>query len=97
MFYGKSLYEPRLLPNQISSQVAACPLEVVEYYSGCSFSYNSGCSDYSCYLSNPGLDSDSGSGTFSDMYFLHTIPSVVDYADSHTVLTLLSSIPTDNP
>ena len=94
---GKSSYELRLLPNPLSSQVAACSLEVVANYSGCSSCHSSGCSDYSGYLSNPGLDYDSDSGTCSDMYYLHTIPNVVDSADSHTVLTLLSSTLTDNP
>ena len=74
--------------------MAACSLEVVAYYSGCFSSHNSGCSDYSGYLSNPGPDSDSG--TCSDMYCLHTVPAVVDSANSHVVLTLLSSVLTDN-
>ena len=97
MCYEKSSYELRLLPNPLSSQVAACLLEVVAYYSGCSSNHSSDCSDYSGYLSNPGLDSDSDSGTCFDMYYLHTVPTVVDFADSHTVLALLSSAPTDNP
>ena len=77
--------------------MAACSLEVVAYYSGCSSSHNSGCSDYSGYLSNPGPDSDSDSGTYSNMYYLHTIPAVVDSANSHTMLALLSSATTENP
>ena len=97
MCYGKSSYEPRLLLNPLSSPVVACSLEVVAYYSGCSSSHNSGCFDYSGYLSNPGPDSDSDSGTYSDMYYLHTVLAIVDSTDSHTVLALLSSIPTDNP
>ena len=97
MCYGKSSYELRLLPNPLSSQVAACSLKVVAYYSGCSSSYNSCCSNYSGYLSNLGPDSDTDSGTYSDMYCLHNIYVVVDSANSHTMLTLLSSIPTDNP
>ena len=97
MCYGKSSYKLRLLPNPISSQVAACSLEVVAYYSGCSSNHSSGCSDYSGYLSNPGLDSDSDSSNCSDMCYLHTVLVVVDFADSHTVLALLSSAPTDNP
>ena len=97
MCYGKSSYEPRLLPNLLSSQVAACSLEVVAYYSGCSSSHNFSCSDYCGYLSNPSPYSDSGSGTSSDMYFLHIVPAFVDFVDSHTVLALLSSVPTDNP
>ena len=95
MCYGKPSYELRLLPNPLSSQVAACSVEVVAYYSSCSSSHNSGCSDYFGYLSNP--DSDSDSGTCSDMYYIHTVPAVVDSAESHTVLALLSSAPTDNP
>ena len=95
MFYGKSSYELRLLPNPLSSQVATCSLEVGAHYYGYSSSHNSGCSDYYSYLSNPSLDFDSDSN--SDMYYLHTVHSVVDSADSHTVLTLLSSAPTDNP
>ena len=97
MCYGKSSYELRLLPNPLSSQVATCSLEVVAYYSGCSSSHNSGCSDYSGYLSNPGPDYDFDSGTCSDMYYLHTVPAVVDSSDSHTMPALLSSAPTDNP
>ena len=97
MFYGKSSYELRLLPNPLSSQVAACSLEVVAYYSGCSSSHNSGCSDYFGYLSNPSPDSDSDSSTYFDMYYLHAVLAVIDFADSHTVFALLSSAPTDNP
>ena len=97
MCYGKSSYELRLLPNLLSSLVVVCLLEVMAYYFDCSSSHSSDCSDYSGYLSNPGLDSDSDSGTRSDTYYLHIVPGVVDFADSHTVLTLLSSAPTDNP
>ena len=99
MCYEKSLYEPRILRNPLSSHVAACLLEVVAYYYGCSSSHNSGCSDYSGYFSNPGPgpDSDSDSGTCFDMYYLHTIPVIIDSADSHIVLALLSSAPIDNP
>ena len=74
--------------------MAVCSLKVVAYYSGCSSSHIFGCSDYSGYLSNPGPESDSG--TCSDMYYLHTVPVVVDSADSHTVLALLSSVLIDN-
>ena len=97
MCYGKSSYELRLLPNPLYSQVAACSLEVMAYYSNYSSSHSSGCYDYSGYLSNLSLDYDFDSGTCSDMYYLHTIPVVVDSADSHTVLTLLSSAPIENP
>ena len=97
MCYGKSSYGLRLLPNQLSSQVAACSLEVVAYYSGCSSSHNSSCSDCSGYLSNPGLDSDSNSGTYSDIYYFHTVPIAVGSADLHTMHALLSSAPTENP
>ena len=91
----KSSNEPRLLPNPLSSQGATFSLEVVTYYSGCFSSHNSGCSDYSGYLSNPCPNSDSG--TYSDMYYLHIVPAVVDSADSHTLLALLSFALTDNP
>ena len=97
MCYGKSSYELRLLPNLLSSQVAVCSLEVVAYYSGCCSSHSFDCSNCSGYLSNPSPDSNSGFSTCSDMYYLHTIPAVVDSADSHTVLALLSFVPTDNP
>ena len=97
MCYGKSSYEPRLLPNPLSSQVATCSLEVVAYYSSCSSSHSSNCSDYFDYLSNPSPDSDSNSSTCYDMYYFHTIPTVVDSAYSHIMLALLSSVPTDNP
>ena len=94
MCYGKSSYGLTLLPNQLSSQVAVCSLEVMAYYSGCSSSHSSDCSNH---LSNHGLDSDSDYGTCSDMYYLHTVPAVVDSANSHTVLALLSSALIDNP
>ena len=101
MCYEKSSYELRLLPNLLSSLVVVCLLEVMAYYSDCSSSHSSDCSDYSGYLSNPSLDSDSDSdsdsGTCSDTYYLHIVPSVVDFSDSHTMLALLSSAPTDNP
>ena len=98
MCYGKSSCELRLLPNPLSSQVATCSLEVVAFYSGCFSSHNSGCYGYSSYLSNPSSDSDSDfdSGTCYDMYYLHTILTVVD-STSHTVLALLSSVLTYNP
>ena len=96
MCYGKSSYGLRLLPNPLSSQVVTCSLEVVAYYFGYSSSHNSDCFDYSGYLSNPGLDSDSDSSTCSDTYYLHIVPAIVDSADSHTVLALLSSALTDN-
>ena len=97
MCYGKSSYDVRLLPNPLSSQVAACSPEVVAYCSSCSSNHSSDFSDYFGYLSNPGLDFDSDFGTRSDMYYLHTVFVVVDFADSHTVLALLSSSPNDNP
>ena len=68
MCYGKSSYELRLLPNPLSSQVAACLLEAVAYDSGCSSSHNYGCSNYSGYLSNLDPDSDSDSSICSDIY-----------------------------
>ena len=97
MCYGKSSYELRLLPNPLSSRVAAYLLEVVAYYSGCSTSHSSCCSDYSGYLSSTGLDSDSNSDTCSDIYYLHIVLVVVYFVDSHIVLALLSSAPTENP
>ena len=97
MCYGKSSYELRLLPNLLSSLVVVCLLEVMAYYSDCSSSHSFDYFDYSGYLSNPALDSDSDSGTCSDMYYLHNVPVVVDFADSHTVLALLSSAPIDTP
>ena len=97
MCCGKSSYELRILQNLLSSLVVVCFLEVVAYYSGCSSSHSSDCPDYSGYLSNLGLDSDSGFGTCSGRYYLHTTPTVVGFSDSHTVLDLLSSIPTNSP
>ena len=97
MCYGKSSYELRLLPNLLSSLVVACLLEVVAYYFSCSSSHSYDCFDYSGYLSNPGLDSDAGSGTCSGRYYLHTTPTIVCFADSHIVLALLSSVLTDSP
>ena len=96
MCYGKSSYGLRLLPNPLSSQVAACSLEVVAYYSGCSSSHSSDCFNYSGY-SNLGLDSDAGFDTCSDRYYLHTILAVVDFVDLHIVLALLSFASTNNP
>ena len=72
-------------------------LEVMAYYSGCSSSHNSDCFDYTGYLSIPGLDSDSDSSTCSGRYYLYDAPDVVGFADSHTMLALLSSVPTDSP
>ena len=97
MCYGKSSCEPRLLPNPLSSQVAACSLEVVACYSGCFSSHNYGCSDYSGYLSNLGPDFNFDFGTCSYMYYLHIVPTVVDFTDSHIVLALLSFVSIDNP
>ena len=88
MCCGKLSYELRLLPNLLSSLVVVCLLEVVAYYSGCSSSHSSDCSDYSGYLSNHGLDFDFDSSTFSGRYYLHIVPAIVGFADSHTVLAL---------
>ena len=97
MCCGKSSYELRLLPNLISSLVVVCLLEVVAYYFGCSSSHSSDYSDYSGYLSNLGLDSDSGSSTCFGRYYLHTALTIVGFADSHIVLALMSSVSTDSP
>ena len=69
------------------------------YYSGCCSSHSSDCFDFSGYLSNHGLDSDSDSdsGTCFGRYYLHTAPNVVCLTNSHTVLALLSSTSADNP
>ena len=93
----KSSYELRLLPNILFSLVVVFLLEVMAYYSGCFFSHSFDCFDYSDYLSNLDLDSDSDYGTCSRRYYLHTAPDVVDLTDSHTVLALLSSAPTNSP
>ena len=77
--------------------MVACLLEVVANYFGCSSSHSSDCSDYSGYLSNLGLGFDASSSTCYDRYCLHTVPAIVDFDDSHTVLALLSSAPTDSP
>ena len=77
MCSGKPSYELRLLPNLLSSLVVVCLLEVMAYYSGYSSIHSSDCSDYSGYLSNPGLDSDSDSSTCSGRYDLHTAPVLV--------------------
>ena len=101
MCCGKSSYELRLIPNLLSSLVVACLLEVAAYYSVGSSSHSSYCYDYTGYLFNPGLDSnydsDSGFGTCSGGYYLYTALAVIGFADSHTVLALLSSISTDSP
>ena len=97
MCCGKSSYELRLLPNLLSSLVVACLFKVVAYYSCCSSSHSSDYSNYAGYLSNLSLDFDSGFGTYSGRYYLHTAPAVVGFADSHTVLALLSYVPPDSP
>ena len=96
MCCGKSSYELRLFPNLLSSLVVVCSLKVVAYYSGCSSSHSFDCSDYFGYLSNHGLNSNSGSYTCSGRYYLHATPGVVGFADSHTVLALLSFVLTDS-
>ena len=75
--------------------MGVCLLEMVAYYSDYSSSHSSDYPDYSGYLSNPGLDSDSD--TCSDTYCLHTVLTVVDSAYSHTEPALLSSALTGNP
>ena len=97
MWYGKSSYKLRLLPNLPSFLVVVCFLEMVAYYSDYSSNHSSDFSDCSGFLSNPGLDSDSDSSTCSDTYYLHTVPVVVNSVDSHIEPTLLSSALTDNP
>ena len=97
MCCGKSLYELRLPPNLLSSLVVVCLLKVMAYYSSCSSIHSFDCSDYSGYLSNPDLDSDSNSGTCSGRYYLHTTPDVVGLTYSHIVLALLAFAPTENP
>ena len=97
MWCGKSSYELRLLPNLPSFMVVVCLLEMVAYCYDYSSNHSSNCSDYSGFLSNLGLDSDSDSGTCSDTYCLHIVPAIVDSVDSHTEPTLLSSAPTENP
>ena len=82
MYYGKSSYELRLLPNLLSSLVVVCLLKVMAYCSDCSSCHSSDCSD---------------SGTYYDTYYLYIVPVVVDFFDSHIVLALLSSAPTKNP
>ena len=97
MWFGKSSYELRLLLNLPSFIGVVCLLEMVAYCSDYSSNHSSDCSDYSGFLSNSGLDSDSDSGTCSDTYCLHTVPVVVDSIDSHIKPSLLSSAPTNNP
>ena len=86
-----------LAPSLLSSQGVVHSLKVVACYSDYSSIHSFDCSDYSDCLSIPGLDSNSDSGIYFDMYCLHTVPIVVDYVDSHTELALLSSTSTDNP
>ena len=86
-----------LAPSLLSSQGVVHSLKVVACYSDYSSIHSFDCSDYSDCLSISGLDSNSDSGIYSDMYCLHTVPIVVDYVDSHTEPALLSSAPTDNP
>ena len=95
MWCGKSSYELRLLPNLPSFLVVVYLLEMVAYCSDYSSNHSSDCYDYSGFLSNPGLDSDLG--TCSYTYYLNIVPVVVDSVDSHTEPALLSYAPTDNP
>ena len=86
-----------LAPSLLSSQGVVHSLGVVACYTDYSSIHSSDCSDYSNCLSIPSLNSNSNFGICSDMYFLHTIVVVIDSADSHIRLALLSSALTNIP
>ena len=86
-----------LSPSLLSSQGVVHSLGVMACYSDYSSIHSSDCSDYSDYLSIPGLDSDFDYGICSDMHCLHIVLAVVDYVDSHIGSTLLSSALIDTP
>ena len=86
-----------LAPILFSSQGVVHSLGVVACYSDCSSIHSYDCSNYSDYLSIPGLDSDCYFGICSDMHCLHTALVILDSTDSHTEPALLSSALTDTP
>ena len=86
-----------LAPSILSSQGLVHSLRVVACCSNYSSIHNYDCSDYLGYLSIPDLHFDFDSCICSDMHCPHTTLAVVDYADSHIGLVLLSSALTDNP
>ena len=77
------------------SQGVVHSLEVVACFSNYSSIHSSDCSDYSDCLSILGLDFDYDYDICFDMYCLHTALVVIDFADSHIELVLLSSALTD--
>ena len=86
-----------LNPSLLFSQGVVHSLGVVACCSDYSSNHNSDCSNYLGYLSILDLHSNSDSGICSDMHCPHTALVVVDSADSHIGLTLLSSALTDTP
>ena len=86
-----------LAPSLLSSQGVVHSLGVVACYSDCSSIHSSNCSNYSECLSIPELDSNSDFGICSDMHCLHIALIIVDYDNSPTEPTLLSSALTDTP
>ena len=75
------------------SQGVVHSLGVVTCCSDYSFNHNYDCSIYLGYPSNPSLDYDFG--TCSDKHYLHTVLTVIGFADSRIELALLSSALTD--
>ena len=86
-----------LAPSLLFSQGLVHSLGVMACCSDYSSNHNFDCSDYLGYLFIPDLRSNSDSGICSDMHWPHTALAVVDYADSHTGPTLLSSALIDTP
>ena len=84
-----------LAPSLLSFQGVVHSLGVVACYSDYSSIHSSDCSDYSDYLSIPGLDFDYD--ICFDMYCPHISLGVVDFTDSHIEPALLSSALTDTP
>ena len=84
-------------PRRLSSQRVVHSLGVVACYFDYSSIHSFDCSNYSNCFSIPDLHSDSNSGICSDMHCPHTALAMVDYADSHIGLALLSSALTHIP
>ena len=88
-----------LAQSLLSSQGVVHSLGVVACYSDYASIHSSNCSDYFDCLSIPSLDYDSDYDSIicSDMHCLHTALAVIDSADSHIGLALLSFSLTNTP
>ena len=86
-----------LAPSLLSFQGVVHSLGVMACYSNYSSIHSSDCFDYSDCLPIPDLHFDSNSGICSNMHCSYTALAVVDSADSHVELALLSPALTDTP